>query len=227
MIQVGITASPRPVDYLPATVASLRAAGWPDPVVFAEPGTPAPPDCRFVAAQRRLEPWFAFQTALGSLLATGPQGASLAIFQDDVLAARNLRAWLDAEPWPPDAGVVSLYLSEAQAEGRPLGWSALDPDANPYGACGVVMRPEVARRLLDDPPHRGNGRMTDTWLGVFCEQAGLRFWQHKPSLIRHVGRESSLSRKGHRPIVRPWIPARHEGDFVEDAALLAHGRITV
>jgi len=224
---IGITSAPRPTDYLPATIRSLGEAGWPEITVFAEPGTPVPPGVPSVVAQRRLGPWLAFRTALGSLLATGPQEASLAVFQDDIVVSRNLRKWLDAEPWPPEAGVVSLYLSETQAAGRPLGWSALDPDRNPYGACAVVMRPDAARRLLGNPPHKGDGRMTDTWLGVFCERAGLRFWQHKPSLVRHVGRQSSLSRPGRRPIVRPWIPARHEGDFCEDASLLAHGRITV
>jgi len=215
--QVAITTAPRPTDYLPATIKSLAEAGWPDVQVFAEPGTPVPPGVPSIVAQRRLGPWLAFWTALSSLLATGRHGASLAVFQDDVLVARNLRWWLEAEPWPPEAGVVSLYLSETQAEGRPAGWSALDPDRVPYGACGVVMRSDVARRLVDEPPHRGNGRMTDTWLGAFCERAGLRFWQHRPSLVR----------PGKRPIIRPWIPARHEGKFVEDASLLAHGRITV
>ena len=222
---VGITACPRPVDYLPAMLESLREAGWGEVTVFAEPGTPVPPGQPASMAQRRQGPWPSFLRALRSLVSIAPHAASLAVFQDDILVAQNCRAWLESQE--PRPGISSLYISEHQAKDRPPGWSALDPDAIPYGACAVVISLETARLILANPPEPQAIRMTDTWLGKFCREAGLPFWQHVPSLVRHVGRESSLARKGDRPIIRPWVPARHEGEFCEDAMLLGPAEIPV
>lgn len=216
---VGITAAPRLVDYLLATLASLRAAGWDRVTVFAEPGTPLPPGQSAAVSPRCLKPWQNCLRALRTLVDSLPAADAYVVFQDDVLVAQGCRMWLEGELWPdPLPGVLSLYVSEAQAEGRPQGWSRLDPDITPYGACAVVMPPGSARLLLREPPHREAGRMIDTWLGVFCERHGLPFYQHVPSLVRHIGRESSLARGGKRPIVRPWVPARHEGEWVADVA---------
>lgn len=229
---VGITTAARPVDYLPATLRSLREAGWGEVTVFAEPSTPIPPGQPASVAQRHQGPWPSFLRCLSSLVATSPQAAAYGVWQDDTLTARNCRRWLEGQE--PRSGISSLYISEHQSKDRPPGWSAFDlgdpangPVKVPYGACAVVMPPDVARLLLTNPPEPQAIRMTDTWLGKFCQEAGLPFWQHVPSLVRHVGRESSLARKGKRPIIRPWVPARHEGEFVEDAAVLGPAGIPV
>lgn len=215
-----VMAAPREENYLPATIASLADAGWTDPLIVAEPGTQLPSKHRILAHQRREGPWASFRIALSALLSAAPQADACLILQDDILLARNLRPWLETQLWPPDAGIVSLYLAEAQAECLSDGWSRHDLERAPYGACGICLHPDTARLLDSDPPNRHNGRMVDTWLGIFCEKQGLAYWQHKPSLIRHTGRESSLARGGKRPIIRPWTPARHEGEFVADASEL-------
>ena len=195
-----VTAAPRPgVDYLPAALAELAEAGWPDPLVVAEPGTAIPDGCRAVVSDAHRGPWPAFQATVRMLLELHSDATALLIAQDDVLIARGLRDALDAAPWPVagnQTGVLSLYTAARIAEGRPPGWFRLEPDRigrlQAYGACAVAMPRGAAERLLAMRLGAGSLTSTDSWLGEFCRRAGLAYVQHNPGFCQHIGVVSAV-----------------------------------
>jgi len=222
-----VTAAPRKgTFYLADAIESIAAAGWPDGVVYADPGTP---DCRWPMdyAERSVGPWPQFQRALRGCLES-PCDA-VAVFQDDCLVARGCREWLEAElaQWPwPDTGVVSLYTSEQIAKnfGPSRGWFCLPEKSMPrkaYGAVAIAIMRGRAEDLAKLFPRPDGRTKTDYHVACWCKDRGLRWAHHSPSLVRHVGVVSAVyTRRGNRK----WMQYRHEGEFVEDCRELAENR---
>jgi len=226
---VAVTAAPRDgAFYLADAVDSIIAAGWPDGIVYAEPGTP---DCRWPMdyANEKIGSWPQFQRALRGCLES-PCDAAV-VFQDDCLVARNCRGWLDRElagwRWP-DAGLVCLYTCEvaAKAYAKGPGWFAV-PDKTrrsaSHGAVAVVVMREVAERLAAKFPRPLDRTKTDYHLELWCRDQGLRIVMHNPSLARHVGVVSAVraGKKNKRePRLSRW---RREGEFAEDCQHLPRG----
>ncbi|MGI9243607.1 MAG: hypothetical protein ACR2RV_22605, partial [Verrucomicrobiales bacterium] len=72
---VGLTTAPRRSPTLAKTLRSLRAAGWDDPTVFAEPGTRIAKEfhhLKLVRRQEKLGAWPNFLLGLNELLLTSP-----------------------------------------------------------------------------------------------------------------------------------------------------------
>lgn len=214
---VGVTTAARESrDYLPATLLAIEAAGWPDPLVLAEPSAPVPAAYRASRSKEPPGPWPNFCRGLRELVAADPK-ATTVIFQDDVDVARNLRPWLETQLWPFDElpGVLSLYTAGGVWRGRAPGWFKLEPDLLPrraWGALAIVLPAESARLLLNDLPGRGSLRMTDVLLAKWCKRAGLSWIQHAPGFCEHVGQESTTRRDW------PEWAARRAGEWVRDAA---------
>lgn len=220
---VAVTAAPRDgAFYLGDTVDSIRAAGWPDGIVYAEPGTP---DCLWpmVYSDKASGPWPQFQRAMLGCLA-GPCDA-VAVFQDDCLVARGCRRWLESEMESgkvPDSGIVSLYSCQAAAMryAKKQGWFQIPakPRSSVHGAVAIVLTRFVADMLAADIPRPDARASTDYRLEVWCRDNGLPVVQHHPSLVRHVGKVSAVRpkrgrrRKPSRKLSR-W---RQEGEYVED-----------
>lgn len=212
---VGVTTAPRDESYLDWTLAACESAGWP-PVVFND-------------AEKTLGPWGNFLRSAAAL-ADRPVDAII-MLQDDVLLAKNLRPWLEkqlaASAWWSTCGIISLYSCEGMSRDLDRGWNAIPwryVKACGSGACAVLMRRQVAQRILDDPPAPSAFCLTDVWLKRVCYRERLDWIEHCPSLCRHVGVVSALVDVPgeRRPRSQPkWTPYRHEGVFVEDAGSLA------
>ena len=223
-IPVAITTAPRKgVEYLDETLISLVNAGWEDVLVVAEPEAPVNGHPRVLWNRNRLWAWANFLNALAVLIEEDPASDALMVCQDDIRIAKDTRRWLEAQLWPSeDTGVLSLYTCSATAAGKDEGWFRLgdaDLPERAFGALAIVMPTEAAAKLLCDPPGRDSRNRIDYHLGEFCAQHRLGYWQHMPSLVRHVGKVSSFV--GYeRPKPRRWIPGRREGPCVDDVAEL-------
>ena len=216
-----ITTAPRSEYYLPDTLASLAAAGWEKPTIFAEPDSPVPDTCQVVDSETRLGSWPNFLRALGTMIQWRPNADWYGVFQDDILIAANCREWLEPQ-LPPDA-IVSLYCAAKTAEGREPGWFQIEPGMatrRAYGALAVVFPRALAKLLLCERLGQGSLTKTDIYIGRFCDNHGISYWYHTPSLVRHVGHVSAIK---HVPgekmprAERSWSDFRHEAEWIADA----------
>jgi hypothetical protein len=220
-----ITTAPRDEYYLPAAMASIQSAGWIDaaePIIFAEPDSPGLTEVesswQVVGADRKMGSWPNFMRAISTLVEWRPTAEFYAVFQDDILVAADCRAWL--EPVLSDDAFTSLYCSEAAGECR-SGWFQVDQGQakrQAHGALAVIMPRHLARLLIRERPGKGSLTKTDIHLGRFCDEHGIPYWFHAPSLVSHLGRVSAIrhvpGEKFPRP-ERPWGKFRHEGAWLD------------
>ena len=135
-IACGITTAPRKVSYLDETLASVRAAGFDQPVIVE--------DSDNSGSYRN------FKRAVSLLLHCQPDAEAIAIFQDDIEVADGLKARLDRFGWPESAeriGVVSLYTAKPHHLNR-SGWHKLPLQLSDSSESDAEIESEVRRNLI-------------------------------------------------------------------------------
>ena len=201
---VGLLTAPREKPLLCSTLRSLHDAGFDRLFIFAEPGSPIPPEARrheVVIHDRCLGNFTSFYNALCSLYRRAPQADGVLLFQDDIEVAAGLKAWCDAELFPPQHGLVSLFTPRVHVDLRP-GWRVLSPGYfRIWGGQALAFRRDVLEEFLTDPQvlreiqagNAGDDAVVSGW--ATRRSVGIAF--HTPSLVQHVGGVSSLwGRKG-------------------------------
>lgn len=210
---VGVTTAPRQVPTLERSLASLIAAGWNSPRLFAEPGTEIPPQFRNLPISQRDTVLGAFPNwylGLAELVMREPQADAYLLCQDDVLFSEGLRDYLEESLQPNrDAGVISVYCPSHYATGREPGFHIENRGWHSWGALAYILPAASARALLCDSKvleHRLNGpadglRNIDSVVGRWCRQTGKTYVVHVPSLAQHIGDTSTIwngARNSHR-----------------------------
>ena len=192
---VGITTCERPMgaDYLPATIESLRAAGW-------EPDT-------IQADIDRDGAWPTWLACLRSALDLSSGSGYLLILQDDVRFTPECRPWVERILETDRPEVASLYCSGGMLEVLhaahrilhrfglwipPAGW----PQDELAGALAMVLSVDAARRIAETEGSgklpKGKSHHADRMIGLACDRLGTRILFHAPSLAEHVGVESAV-----------------------------------
>ena len=226
---VGVTSVPERVgDLLPRTLTSLERAGFPAPRVFLDAPDPPPPGGHppalpFAGARDgRLGCFGRWATALWELHVRCPVADRYALFQDDVLAVRGLREYLDATTVRHPKNVWwNLYTflnNEAVARATPFGaWAESaplpkrdgtprppNPDGAPpmqsgCGALGLAFTRDAVHALLSDRgfvAHPASAKYprknVDGQVTLALNAAGFREWIHNPTLLYHAGRHSTV-----------------------------------
>ncbi len=202
---VGITTAPREKSTFDRTVESLSVAGWPEDQlhVFAEPGTfsqtmelQSPVTIR----GRRVGAFPNWYLSLEELVLTQPNADAYLLCQDDIVACRNLRQYLERVLWPhPVVAFVSLYCGTLQSRTtNKEGFFRIDKSDLLYGALSIVFPAASARAILLDPyvqRHRDGNAGTygiDSVLASWASETGLPAFVHFPSLIGHTGVTSAI-----------------------------------
>lgn len=216
MVSTAVTTAPRPsADYLPETLRQLASAGFPRPLIVAEPGSPV---SDAIVNPERLGPCGNFRRALSELLRTDSEW--LAVFQDDIEVSRGLFPWvLNDIPRFNKCGVVSLYTPQPQASDE-HGWKCVDgiSPKTPVGALAILMRHKIARMYIAKPEPSGINRPTTVSLAEFCQVSGLDWYVHNPSFVRHTGEVSAIDMRRNLP---PIITLQRQcKDFCEDVSVL-------
>lgn len=189
----GITTVPERVNnLLPQTIASLATAGFDRPVLIVDGHIPSYDDLEVVCHPRvgQLRNWM---HGLFYLFAT-KDADRYAIFEDDVLACRQLREYLDrCPPGKVYWNLITLDENRAYTSDVP-GWH----ESNQLGrsACGLVFDRSTVdcllrmERFVRGP---GNGEtMSDAVVIATLKSLGYKELVHYPSLLQHVGLESTL-----------------------------------
>lgn len=224
---IGLTTVPARRDtLLPDTLASLKSAGF-TPTLFVDGCTfaeAAAYEDRFglkVEANRtRLRTFGNWLLTLWRLYILQPEAQRYAIFQDDLLASANLRAYLETCPYP-DKGYLNLYcfpeneaLAPRDPNGNPrVGWyegillntndkNVPRPQMG-LGAVGLVFSREAVWTLLGsrhivirpagNPKRRHQA--TDGAVSWAMNGLGWREYVHWPSLLQHTGDRSTMGHK--------------------------------
>lgn len=219
---VGVTTAPRQPATLERTLASLAAAGWTGPRLFAEPGSVIPPGFANSPITRRDRPlgaWPNFFLGLSELVLRDPHADAYFMLQDDVVLCANLRGYLERSLWPSDRlAMVSPYRStNYTAQTAP--WRPIDAGWNLIGALTCIFPNAAARSLLSFAravsfrqrgPSEGL-RNVDSVVGAWAKHNRLPIYMHVPSLAAHIG-ETSLAWPG-----LAAVRQRQANDFVGEA----------
>jgi len=212
---VGMLTAARTKSCLVGALNSLSEAGFQDVHLFAEPGSSVPdhPALGSVTVHRqRLGNLANFLTSLTDLYQRSDSAECFAVFQDDIIASANLRAWCDRELWPCEAGLVSLFTPRIHAADRP-GWRVLFPGFyRVHGGQALLFRRDVLERFLSDPQTalqlRLNHRCDDALVSGWATKKRIGIAYHTPSPVQHVGTCSSIFPGGSDPL--------NVADFVAD-----------
>lgn len=204
--EYGVTTVPsRRETNLPATLNSLCEAGFGTPRLFVDGSddpTPyavfeRPVTCRPSPPLGIVGNWV---LALWELYVRNAFADRYAIFQDDILTVGNLREYLDASTYPPNA-YLNLYTHKENVQhtkGAP-GWQLAIQRG--LGALGLVFDRSAAQTLLASrhmvdkpagpkPPRRH--RKVDGGILEAMRIAKYKEWIHNPSLLQHTGMVSTI-----------------------------------
>lgn len=211
---VGITTAPRESATLSATLESVARAGFKEAQLFAEPDTPLPDG--WINRQRSDHPlrvtvsrrgttlgafpnWY---VSLTELVLSRPRAKGYLLLQDDVELAASLVPYLEQvfPQGPLLQGIYSLYCPAHEERSGARGFTVIDPGWQAWGALAYLLSPLTARRLLTDRTlldHRPHGpaeglKNIDSVVGWWCRRAGVPYFVHQPSLVRHLGETSTL-----------------------------------
>ena len=184
----GVTVSPRAALTLERTLRSLQRAGFVAPRLFVDGGADCPDGFAVTARCEQIGAWSNWYLAAHELYQRDPHATAFAMFQDDIMLGRNLRAFLEHVPWP-EAGYLNLYT--ASENGRGAGW--FHPPLNSRGALGLVFNNATMRTMLTSSlllAHRITDlgfKKIDVAVTTALADAGISEFVHDPSLIEHQG----------------------------------------
>lgn len=186
---------------------SLRAAGFTMPHLFID-------DCRhqllheylteypsslITAHWPALGPFAKWAVSLWELYARNPNATRYALFQDDILAVSNLRAYLDSLEYPSDGywNLCTYPANDALNPNKVVGWYTSNQRG--LGAQGLVFDRETVLTLLkadtfvDRPMHPTRGwKLIDGGVVNTLTKKGRKEFVHYPSLVYHLGIVSSF-----------------------------------
>lgn len=203
---------------LPRTLLSLAAAGFPSPRLFVDGETSAWSEFSLVQTVRypklgALGNWY---MALLELWIRNPLADRFALFQDDFVASKNVRQYLERVPMQ-EARYWNLYTFPSNQKIAPrkdyAGW--YDSDQLGKGAVGLVFaRATVPILLACDNLVTRPACVVNPLKGIDgCVQWGLKAHKireqvHLPSLLQHTGAESTIGNPTH-----PTAPSFRGEDF--------------
>lgn len=220
----GITTVPeRRYNYLPSTIASLKAGGFTHPVLFVD--GPSGDFSEFaletVKRSSKIMAWGNWYLALLELWIRNPFADRYAIFQDDFITYKNLRPYLercqlkDNQYW----NLLTFPENESRNPERKIGWYTSNQRGR--GAVGLVFpnsavgkfisHPEIIYKSADKrcPAKNIDGTVVNT-----AVKLGIREMVHMPTLIHHTGDCSAIGNPQHQK------PSSFKGDSFDALDLI-------
>lgn len=201
--QYGVTTVPaRAGELLNRTLRSLEAAGFPHPYLFVDNCEATNPHfltIPYLVARRYpcIGVTGNFILALWELYARNPLSQRYAVFQDDIVCCRGLRKYLESFYAPNTYQNLCTYpQNQALADGfegwfhsnqKGRGAQALVFDNN--AVCKLLSQENLLERIKT-----GKYRQKTVDGSVVTALAKARVFEivHNPSLVCHVGKESTL-----------------------------------
>lgn len=201
----GITTVPQRIDnLLIQTVESLAKSGFDNPTLFIDGIC----DCKldhlrqvvYKQQQGHLQNWI---QAITHLYVNAPKADYFAIFEDDLIACKNLRSYLEACRYP-EKGYWNLLTHDcnlSHTNNGQKGWHKSNQRGK--GAVGLVFSKLAVMDLLQSSTfwkRRSKDNLLQAADGVVMDAlkvAGYDEYIHYPSLVQHQGFVSAIG-PGHR-----------------------------
>jgi hypothetical protein len=200
----GITTVPERCELFDRTRASLHAAGFDSPFVFY--------DSDHIGCTGN---WI---RCLCELYSRDSHADRYAVFEDDVLACRNLREFLERCEWPP--GYCNLFTFPERESRKLDGWFAAPFRGR--GTQGLVFTRDQTVELLSarwmylHQQQKDGRRGVDGAIHIALAEKGIKEYCHYPSLLQHIGGKSTL---GH-PMAARWVSRTWRGEEFDALELL-------
>lgn len=203
----GITTVPERQDTtFERTLESIRRAGFVSPRLFVD-GAPSgyeKYELDVTYRQPRIRAYMSWYLALAELYMRQHDAERYALFQDDFVMYRNLRAYLESCKYEPKTywNLYTFQSNQMLAKGR-KGWFKSNQMGK--GAVALVFDNETVRTLLShrhmidrvQDPNRG-WKAIDGGVVQALKMAGWTELVHNPSLVQHTGRQSTVGNHPHK-----------------------------
>lgn len=150
---VGVTTAPRTGPTLHECIQTVRAAGW-NPVVFAEPGSPAT-NAGTVWNDKQLGVWHNWLSMAKYALTTDAK--YILTLQDDIILHPDTRNYVESMASSIE-GFLSLYTSRKYGRNQPGGIRRVFTKSL-WGACALAFPRDVLQAVVDH-------EISKTWLGA-------------------------------------------------------------
>lgn len=220
---VGITTIPNRRDNtLLTTLLSLREAGFITPHLFVDGDSDSQSwrdqfGLDVSSRHPKLGVYGNWIHGLWELFIRHPLADMYAMFQDDLIAYKNLRSYLERVKYPGQ-GYLNLYTHKDNQSLMPVDKSGQyihgfwPSNQRGFGALGLVFNRECLVKLLTceltatkvissiKPKTSVDGLVVEALSGRLSGPKGWKEYVHSPSLIQHIGTESSI---GHYPEYAP------------------------
>jgi hypothetical protein len=212
-----MTVPSRRETLLPRTLASLVAAGFPTPRLFVD-GCDDPSGYTAFGLQMTLRMGDPGRVACNwsagmvELYCRDPQADAYVMFQDDVVACRDLRQYLERSRMPIN-GYYNLYTGRKNQRrmsilGHRKGWYTSNQGG--IGALALVFPKDVLMTLfmshyfVTRPQDENGHKAIDGGIVSALKPLGKKEYVHLPSLVQHTGQTSTL---GHYQVEdKDWDP---------------------
>jgi hypothetical protein len=208
----GITTVPeRRTDLLPRTIASLKAGGFHEPRLFVDGVKDATPyieqfNLPVTTHYPKVLTFGNWLLAIWELYLRDPNCHRYAIFQDDLICMKDLKHYLDVNPYPKH-GYLNLYCFPQNEELRPtkdhvgfylsnqMGRSAVALVFDRETIMALLASDHIAKRPTD--PMRG-WRSVDGAVVTALAKANIKEYVHYPSLTYHTGTKSVMGNEPYK-----------------------------
>lgn len=206
----GVTCVPERFETtLRKTLKSLQKAGFPDPVLYIDGYTASTIPFRLRAECNRERQGVAKNWLISfvRLYLSDPIADVYIMFQDDIVLCTNTRSYLEQLGFPENGycNLITMAENDRLTANEPRGWvSASTIPGNKElqtgrGAVALVFPRPAALALLQsshiwrrfENPTRGP-LFIDGGVVTALNQQGFREYVHNPSLVDHIGYESTV-----------------------------------
>lgn len=221
---IGLTTIPERRDTtLLTTLLSLREAGFSTPHLFVDGDSDGDSwrtqfGLEVSTRYPRMLAYGNWILGMWELLIRNPVSDMYVMFQDDLIAYKNLRQYLERVKYPAAGGYLNLYtckdnqsLVPTNNEGQYVDgfWPS---NQSGFGALALVFNREAIVQLITSqiaviktiasikPKSSIDGNVVECLSQRHQGPKGWKEYIHSPSLVQHIGEESSL---GHYPDTAP------------------------
>lgn len=205
----GVTVVPERFDLVQQTLISLASAGFEEPRIFLDSSSSYEMLKFSGNVSLRLPRIGAFANwilGLAELFLRNLDADRFAMFEDDITLCRNVRQYLEQCSFPGNS-YQNLYTTE---DNRPklvgasslveVGWG-YSKQGGRGGLALVFDRQQVktllgSQRFLDHAENKRRGHyLVDGFVLETMRRAGFKEYTHFPSLVQHVGTETTITNR--------------------------------
>ena len=204
----GVTTVPARIDdgLLKRTIDSLALAGFASPRIFID-GLMPKSDPKwldeYIVVERgeNLRTFGNWVMTAWEIYIRNPLADFFAIFQDDFVAVRNLRQYIEASKFPAK-GYLNLYTFPQNEQPKKGFYQTANQKG--LGAVALIFSNEGLRtclgsgHMINRPQNKNRGwRAVDGGIVTGMNKEGWKEFVHNPSLVQHTGDKSSMGNRAH------------------------------